>query len=163
MSDEVWIVIPKWEEFQHYKDRSPTWIKNYTRLLSDDAYLNLTYAQRGLLHGIWILRASANEAPTSTRTKHLLTTNKAEARHFRNNLEALNHAGFITFSASKPLATPYQTASPEKRREERTTRTRATPKTPQHICPICTLECRHQRELTDHLDNVHGIEPGGTP
>lgn len=159
MTDERWIVIPKWAEFQHYKDRSPSWIKNYTRLLSDDAYLELTYAQRGLLHGIWLLRASMNEAPTNTRTRHLLTTNKGEARHFQDNLDALSQAGFIEIRASKPLADSYKNASPEKEKEKKELRAHAR-KDENPRCPIslCGLPCTSERRLLEHLENVHSLE-----
>ncbi len=56
MADE-WIWIPHWdgpEGFQHYTDRDPIWIKNYTRLLSHDAYRTLSMSQRGIIHGIWM-------------------------------------------------------------------------------------------------------------
>jgi hypothetical protein len=104
---ERWIVIPRWDEFQHpdvARSTVPPWIKVYTRLLSDDTYLTLTLAQRGLLHGIWLMYATHRRSTNETSTRRLLVTNKAEARHFRSNLEALNHAGLITFSASRPAS-----------------------------------------------------------
>ena len=30
--------VRNWDEFQHYKDRDPTWIKLYNRLLDDYAF-----------------------------------------------------------------------------------------------------------------------------
>jgi hypothetical protein len=108
--DDRWIVVPSWERFQHYSDRSPPWIKLYTELNSKDEWLRLTDSQRGLLVTVWIEYArsrgvlSANVIPNVTRTKSV-----------RRTLEALNHAGFIEFSASKPLAQRYHhTRSREK-------------------------------------------------
>lgn len=114
-------MIPNWdgpEGFQHYKDRTPRWIKNYTELLHDDAYLRLTLVQRGVLHGLWMEYASARrQIPDSTLT----VSRRLGQRVTRATLDSLNHAGFIAYSASRPLAERYQPASPEKRREEKNT------------------------------------------
>lgn len=110
-----YIVIEDWRKFQHYKDRSPLWIKNYTELMHDDDYLGLTGNRRAILHGLWLEYATsrcrvADDTAVLSRRLALKVT--------RRDLEALNHAGFITFSASKPLAERYQDASPEVEREE---------------------------------------------
>ena len=52
--------IRNWERFQHYKKRSPPWIKNYTDLLFNLEYLDLSDAARGHVHGIWLLAAKLN-------------------------------------------------------------------------------------------------------
>src|SRR5262245_751608 len=100
-----WIVIPDWDEFQHYKDRAPLWIKTYTRLLHDDAYLDLDIAARGILHGLWLLyadldgvvsesRARAILAPSGThRGSHRVHTGNI-SRAYRRHIESLNDAGF---------------------------------------------------------------------
>jgi hypothetical protein len=101
MSDRL-IIIRNWEKFQH-KDvwkksgGRPPWIKTYTALLHDDNYLGLTHAQRGILQGLWLLRASSGLDPNETTSRRLLCTNKGESRHFLSNLEALNRAGYIEF------------------------------------------------------------------
>lgn len=40
--------IPKWREFQHYKDRSPPWIKLHFDLLTSETWLHLDDASRVL-------------------------------------------------------------------------------------------------------------------
>jgi hypothetical protein len=96
---ERWIVIPNWERFQHYKDRTPPWIKVYPELLHNDAWLSLTDAQKGLLLTIWLEYAyahgqlRASRIPTLTRPAYVART-----------LKALSDAGFIRLVASKPLA-----------------------------------------------------------
>jgi hypothetical protein len=101
VSDDLWIVIPSWERFQHYKDRDPNWIKNYTALLNDPDYLTLTAHQRGVLHGLWLIYASSHcrvRANTASLSRQL------GVRVSSRQLTSLNHAGFIQLSASKPLA-----------------------------------------------------------
>jgi hypothetical protein len=99
MSSEQWIVVPEWDKFQHYSDRDPLWIKVYTRLLHDDAWLSLTDAEKGFLCTVWLEFASTGgqirvgRVPSSVRPVRIKRT-----------LERLSNAGFIELSASKPLA-----------------------------------------------------------
>lgn len=103
MSD-AWIVIPKWDNFQHRdmaRSSVPPWVKMYTRLLSDDDYLGLSHHQRGVLMGIWLEYArSTRQLRGSTAT----LTRRLGQRVTTRDLTALNHAGFIGFSASKPAS-----------------------------------------------------------
>lgn len=109
-----WIVIPRWDGadgFQHYSNRDPVWIKNYTRLLHSDEYMGLTLHQRGVLHGLWITyAASGRQIRDSTAT----VSRQLGHRVSRATLDALNHAGFIEYSASKPLAACYPREEKEK-------------------------------------------------
>jgi hypothetical protein len=101
MARQRWIIVPNWDRFQHYKDRNPPWIKNYTELLHDDAYLALSFHQRGVLHGIWLAYAAGHRqliGDTSALHRQL------GQRVTTATLIALNHAGFIEVRASKPLA-----------------------------------------------------------
>lgn len=112
---ERWIVIPRWDGhdgFQHYRNRDPIWIKNYRQLLSDEAYIGLSFVQRGILHGLWLEYAASNR---QLRDSTVTLTRRLGQRVTRASLDALNHAGFIHYSASKPLAPRYQDASLEER------------------------------------------------
>jgi hypothetical protein len=67
VSPELWIEIANWDRFQHYKDRNPPWIKNYTELLHNPNYLELPLRLRGILHGLWLLYAASHrKLPAST-------------------------------------------------------------------------------------------------
>jgi len=101
MTDEQWIVIRNWNRYQHYTDRNPPWIKNHLDLLHNDGYLELTAHQRAVLHGLWLIYASAH---CQVRVNTLSLTRQLGIRVSSRQLEALNHAGFIDFVASKPLA-----------------------------------------------------------
>jgi hypothetical protein len=94
-----WIVVQKWERFQHYKRRKPSWIKVYTDLLDNPQYLALSMASRGLLQVIWCAFASENGR---IRVKDVARFCHRSASI--PQLESLYHAGFIDFSASTPLA-----------------------------------------------------------
>lgn len=112
MSDYIEIV--RWEEFQHYTKRDPIWIKNYTRLLDDDAYRELTFAQRGLLHGLWLAYAKTSQRiPRNTSALSRYLGQKV----LNSTVESLIHAGFIRVVASSTLARRYHVASPETEEE----------------------------------------------
>lgn len=52
--------IPKWRDFQHYKDRSPPWIKLHFDLLTSETWLSLDDASRVLAVASMLI-ASRNE------------------------------------------------------------------------------------------------------
>jgi hypothetical protein len=122
--DDGWIVIPNWDRFQHYKDRDPTWIKDYVSQLDDDDWLSLSLTERGALQVLRLLYARADGK--------LLTSRAAEAINFRGAhvariLERLNETGLLELRASKPLALA---RSREKRREEKKDRASALAENP---------------------------------
>lgn len=156
------IVVPGWEDFQHYRDRDPVWIKTYTRLLSDDAYLTLSAHQRAVLHGVWLMYARSG-AHLRLTTRSL--SQQLNLRVMTRDLEALNQAGFLEFS----LAPRSDHARPDKRREEppkspagvleqhpRRDRPPRAPAPEPLTCPTCGIEKRNQQQLDEHLTNVHG-------
>lgn len=99
VTPDTWIVVKNWQRFQHYRDRDPLWIKNYTDLLKNDDYLALSMASRGLLHVIWLAYAAKS---CHVRVKDVSRLCHRSASYYQ--LIALNHAGFIEFTASEPIA-----------------------------------------------------------
>jgi len=167
--DERWIVVNKWDEFQHpdaLRTGNIPWLKTFTRLLSDDAYLGLNAGERAVLHGIWLEYARSRG---QLRLAHGSLTRRLNLKVRQEHLDALNHAGFIHFSASKPASTIASTpASTEETRRERSSRTRATPRSKPteldpyfaanpHVCPkpSCALRFPSARRLEEHIENVH--------
>ena len=51
------IKIKNWDEFQHYKDRNPPWIKLHRRLLNDRQFFNLDGECVKTLVLLWMLAA----------------------------------------------------------------------------------------------------------
>jgi len=147
ITPETWIDVPRWDEFQHYKDRHPLWIKLYTRLLQDADFLGLSLAARGLLITVWCNRATENR-PFVVKSLSLHVRRVVPTRA----LIELETAGFVTLSASTPLADRYQAASTyrersttyfsKERASERATengsRSHAEKENPaRNVCPQC--------------------------
>lgn len=101
-----WIVIPKWEKFQHYADRAPIWIKVQTDLNRTDKWRRLSMAERGLVVCLWIEYAASNG---------LLRTSDVPGRIGQKipsrTWDAIWDAGFVEFTASRPQALRSQDAS----------------------------------------------------
>lgn len=56
--------VKNWEELQHYKDRTPPWIKLYNTVLDDYEFSKLTDKERYHLIGIWMLASrTENKIP----------------------------------------------------------------------------------------------------
>lgn len=47
--------VRNWDKFQHYKDRTPPWIKVYVTVLDDVTFANLPDAAKGHLMSLWVL------------------------------------------------------------------------------------------------------------
>lgn len=103
MTDEVYIWIAKWKQFQHYKpdpERGPKWIKDYTAQLDDTRYLDLTDRQRALLRDIRDVFATyRGRLPYDTRT----ITRERHSQTRDADLKALNHAGFLDIISRETL------------------------------------------------------------
>lgn len=116
----VW--IPNWDRhYVHYKNRARhnmAWIKNLTRLLHDDAYLDLNATDRALLHGLWMLVGQTGQGRCSARTDSLQRALVLARGQVRPALVRLNHAGFVRIIASKLPLTDDGAASNEERRGE---------------------------------------------
>ena len=114
--------VANWDTLQHYKDRSPPWIKLHNSLLDDYQFSCLQDASKAHLFAIMML---------ASRTDNKLPVNPEWIKHKISatcevDINALLDSGYIELiesnqldsSASNPLAGRYQDASPEKRRVE---------------------------------------------
>jgi hypothetical protein len=102
MSDTRWIVIRNWDRFQHpdaARSRALPWIKVWTELLSNEDFLSLSPVRRSLLLGLW-LEYARTRLRIAQNTRSL--SRRLQMRVRQSDLDALNNAGFIEFSASKP-------------------------------------------------------------
>lgn len=133
--------VKNFERFQHYKDRSPPWIKLYNELLDDYNFSKLPDASKWHLIAIWLLASrSDNKIPYDAAwIAGRINANTPV------DLEIFAHLGFIVVDQS--LQTPEQDASNaiseclsrdrvETETEKRTT-PQATPADPDPIFGVC--------------------------
>lgn len=110
-------ITPKnWTTFQHYKDRSPAWIKLHRGLLDDFAYSRLPVASRALAPLLWLL-ASEYEAGTIPSTfEELAFRLRMTEAELVEAINPLIEAGFF-FQNSTLLAPRKRRACLEKEEE----------------------------------------------
>lgn len=106
--------VKNFERFQHYKDRSPPWIKLYNELLDDYSFGLLPDASKLHLVAIWLLASrSNNRIPHDPNwiARRISATEKVD-------LELLRTSGFIEVQdAGMPPAARKPGADPERESE----------------------------------------------
>lgn len=111
-------ITPKnWSSFQHYKDRSPSWIKLHRGLLDDFTFARLPVASRALAPLLWLLASEYEEGQITASPEELAFRLRLSDSDLMDALRPLIDSGF--FIASEPLADCKQDACLEKRREEK--------------------------------------------
>lgn len=124
-----YIAVKNFERFQHYRDRTPPWIKLYNDLLDDYQFACLQDASKLHLVMIWLLASRyENRIPNDAAwiAKRINATEPVD-------IIALVSAGFITVvadceqDASDTLAECADSANPEGEREVEEETTSASP------------------------------------
>ena len=104
--------VTNYDQQQHYKDRGPTWIKLYNRLLDDYGFALLPDAGKWHLIGIFLLASRhANRIPADPAwlARQIGATDPVA-------LDVLMRAGFIAMVEDAEISE--KTASPEKKKRE---------------------------------------------
>lgn len=117
-------LTPKnWSEFQHYKDRSPEWIKLHRNILDNYEFQCLPVASRALAPMLWLLASEYEGGVIDATLAKLAFRLRMTEKEVTDALNPLIEANFFSLEqdASKPLADCKQDASLEKskRREEK--------------------------------------------
>ncbi|MBR1122124.1 hypothetical protein JQ628_11415 [Bradyrhizobium lablabi] len=118
-------ITPKnWGEFQHYKDRSPAWIKLHRGLLDNFDYHRLPVASRALAPMLWLLASEYEDGVITASMEEMAFRFRVSPAELRSAIKPLIDSGF--FLDSEALADCKRDASlekeGEKRREERDAR-----------------------------------------
>jgi len=109
--------VKNFERFQHYKDRSPPWIKLYNELLDDYSFGLLPDASKLHLVAIWLLASRSNNCiphDPNWIARRISATEKVD-------LDLLRTSGFIEVQdAGIPPAARKPDADPERETETET-------------------------------------------
>jgi len=109
-------LIPrKWEDFQHYKDRAPPWIKLHKGLLDDRVFQRLPDASRALAPCLWLLASESKDGIFDGSTEELSFRVRQSEKWIEAALKPLIDKGFfiVVQDASATLAECVQVAVPE--------------------------------------------------
>ena len=110
-------IIPKdWGDFQHYKDRSPSWIKLHKNLLDNYEFQMMHVASKALAPMLWLLASEYEGGVIDASIEKLCFRLRMSPKEFNDALKPLIDNGFFYLEqvASNTLAECY----PQKRREE---------------------------------------------
>jgi hypothetical protein len=106
------LTIKNWSDFQHYKDRSPPWIKLHKNLLDDYDFQCLPLASRALAPMLWLLASENMAGEIDSAPKRLAFRLRWSEKEVVDGLKPLLAAGFV-IDASAALAGCLQDACPE--------------------------------------------------
>jgi hypothetical protein len=120
-------LIPKnWDKHQHYKDRSPPWIKLKRDLLNDRVFMCLPIASKALAPLMWLLASESKTGEFDASIEELCFRLRLTEDQVNQGLKPLIEKGFFIV-ASGVLADCQQVAIPETETEtegERDTETK---------------------------------------
>ena len=104
--------VKNWDSFQHYKDRSPPWIKLHKALLDDFDFQLLPLASRALAPMLWLLASENMQGDIDNDPKRLAFRLRWSVQEVIDGMKPLLDSGFIV-DDSHVLAGCYQSACPE--------------------------------------------------
>lgn len=107
----------KWEEFQHYKDRDPPWIKLHKRMLDDRVFHRLPDASRALAPMVWLLCSESSDGTIKDAVAEISFRLRMTEKKAEEALNPLIEAGFfiVEQDASAVLAPCEQDATQRER------------------------------------------------
>jgi hypothetical protein len=106
-------IRPKnWNQFQHYKNRNPPWIKLHKSLLDNYEWFCLPLASRALAPCIWLLASEHQDGLISLSERELCFRLRCSEKELKEAIKPLIEKGFI-IDDSGVLATCLQDATPE--------------------------------------------------
>lgn len=129
------IIVPNnWAELQHYKDRSPPWIKLHKKLLDNYDFQCLPVASRALAPMLWLLASEHEKGEIDADPKKLAFRLRMTEIEAEEALKPLMDKDFFS-AASKALAKPRRAARPEtEKRRDKEEKSTSAGKLP--TCPI---------------------------
>lgn len=107
-------LVPKnWNEFQHYKNRCPPWIRLHRKLLDDREFQRLPVASRALAPMLWLLASESKEGVFDGSVDELSFRLRSSEREIEAGLKSLIEKGFFVEvqGASNVLAERVQPAT----------------------------------------------------
>ena len=106
------ITVKSWLDFQHYKDRSPPWIKLHKSLLDNYEFQCLPVASRALAPMLWLLASESNDGEIPSDMKKIAFRLRMTEKEVVEAMKPLIDAGFLVVDSCL-LADCYQGATSE--------------------------------------------------
>ena len=138
----------KWHEFQHYKHRSPPWIKLQKSLLDNYEFHSMQDASKALAMCLWLVASEHLEGEIDASSERLAFRFRTTPEKIEKALKPLIDNGFfvVVQGASEMLAECVQSADTEKSREETESK---------RLALVVPTDCQ---SIFDHWRKVMGHE-----
>ena len=101
-----------WDQFQHYKDRCPPWIKLHRDLLNNRDFMMLPLESKALAPMLWLLASESQDGSFDASIEELMFRLRMSEQDIKKGLKSLIDKGFFV-DDSQMLAECYQVATPE--------------------------------------------------
>lgn len=135
--------IKDWQKFQHFKDRTPPWVKLYRDILDDPDWHELDGESAKVLTMLWLI-ASEDDTHTGTlpEVRKLAFRLRIKESQLKQILVRLHH--WLIQDDIETISTGYRSDAPERETEreteeegetEKKPRAARTPPTPAQPCP----------------------------
>ena len=112
------LTIPNWRDFQHYKNRTPPWIKLHRNLILDNYdWHRLPLASKALAPSLWLLASEREDGSILTDSISLAFRLRVTEQELFDALSPLISLGFM-IDASTMLAQCEQLAIPEESKSQ---------------------------------------------
>ncbi len=108
-------LTPKnWREFQHYKERTPPWIRLHRKLLDDKDFHRLPIASRALAPMLWLLASEAVDGTIDMTLDDLAFRLRTSEDEIERGLSPLIERGFFFIAGvASTLLAPCQQLAPK--------------------------------------------------
>lgn len=128
----------KWDEFQHYKDRCPPWVKLHRGLLDDYDYSRLPIASKAIAPLLWLLASESKDGEIRLNKPAIAFRLHITEKELDQGLTPLIDSGFFILEqdASNMLAERKQDAIPETEGETETKREAKTESARKRAIPL---------------------------
>jgi hypothetical protein len=159
------LVPNRWNEFQHYKDRSPPWIRLHRKLLDDREFQRLPLASRALAPMLWLLASESKDGSFNGSVEELVFRLRQKESEIEAGLKPLIEKGFFVLAqvASTTLAGCEQVApescsetetETEQRQKEPTVLVGCAAEKPQ---PYRVPACPHDEIVKAYAEQLPGL------
>ena len=90
-----------WNEFQHYKERCPPWIKLHRNLLNSREFMSLPLASKALAPMLWLLASEHKDGTFDASIEELVFRLRMDESDIIAGLKALIDKGFLILASGE--------------------------------------------------------------
>jgi hypothetical protein len=94
--------VKSWDQFQHYKNRNPPWIKLHRNILDNYEFACLPLASKALAPLLWILAAESNDGSIELDSEKLAFRLRVASTVIAEGIPPLVDSGFFLLESDSP-------------------------------------------------------------